>query len=152
MYNVITSDSCRNSMGIPVVGTSFCVNVWQSNACLPWQHKHGASRSIVRRIGSYLPIDTGRRLFIQVSVPSMFIASAITATICHPRLHIDCCPNLQPYMYYIQLKWMHEQSINHISLKNAGLDVVQSYPLRRTHSSQYRPHQLCWCTWYFLAA
>ena len=24
---------------------------------------------------------------------------------CHPRLHIDCCPNLQPYMYYIQLKY-----------------------------------------------
>lgn len=65
------------------------VNVWQSNACLSWQHKHGASRSIVRRIGSCLPIDTGRRLFIQVRVLSMFIASAIRASICHPGLHID---------------------------------------------------------------
>ena len=95
----------ENSMGIPVVETSSCVNVWQSNACLSWQHKHGASRSIVRRIGSYLPIDTGRRLFIQVRVLSMFIASAIRASICHPGLHID-------YLRETSVVWM------------AGLDVM----------------------------
>ena len=34
-----------------------------------FQHLHGSSRSLVRRIGNSLPIDTGRRLQIQVGVP-----------------------------------------------------------------------------------
>ena len=36
------------------------------------QHLQGSSRSLVRRIGSSLPIDTGRRLYVRVSTHTQY--------------------------------------------------------------------------------
>ena len=41
---------------------------WLGSVCVFLQPRHGVSRSIVRRIGSNLPLDTSKRLYIQVGV------------------------------------------------------------------------------------
>ena len=51
-------------------GTTECI--LNTFACPSLQHLHGSSRSLVRRIGSSLPIDTGRRLYVRVGTHTQY--------------------------------------------------------------------------------
>ena len=62
---------------------------------------------------------------------------------------VGMCGVMYMYLCVYMPKYVHEQSMNHISLKK---DRPRCYTKSCTHCGQHvsvnnRPHQLCWCDW-----